>query len=394
MERINSLFQEIKELQEHYHELEHCEAYGFNIFSVLLKSGDEVNLHTKFIYELLNPTGTHRQGRLFLELFLQELSLDIPQDRVDVFREKENIDILLQSTETSIIVENKIYTQDHSSQLSRYWKNIHFQGYKESNIHLIYLTLFGEQPLETIMQDKVCCISYKKEIVKWLERCVEETQKIPILRETLVQYLNLVKELTHQSKEKGLVMEIKELLLKENNLESILAIESSIIEAKIEVQFNFWQILLSNLFPHYAFSFYNTNNDKGLKSSIRRYYQQQKNIKDYGIKYQIDENLNFFIELRKNIYYGFEFLDEYGITQEQQEVLGNLDIEWREVTDTVYWRYPTKALNFKDFNHSNIFDLIDKEQREKDIKKISNEIIRLISQYKKQYKKDMLCLEK
>jgi hypothetical protein len=94
--------------------------------------------------------------------------------------------------------------------------------------------------------------------------------------------------------------------------------------------------------------------------------------------------------LRKNIYYGFEFLDENAITQEQQEVLHHLDIEWREVTDDIYWKYPNKPLNFKDFNHSNIFDLIDKEQREKDIKKISNETIRLISQYEK----EMLCLER
>ncbi len=390
MKRFNSLFQEIKVLQDGYRERNCREAYGFNIFTVLLKSGDEVNLHTKFIYELLNPLGTHGQGRLFLNLFLQELSLDIFQERLEAFREKENIDILLQSEDTSIIIENKIHTQDHSSQLSRYWNTICSQGYKKSNIHLIYLTLFGEQPLEVKMKDRVCCISYKKEITRWLKRCIDEVEQIPVLRETLVQYLNLVKELTPQSKEKGLVMEIKELLLKENNLERVLAIESSIIEAKIEVQFNFWQTLLSNLFPHYAFSFYNTNNDKGLKSSIRRYYQQQKNIKDYGIKYQIDKNLSFFIELRKNIYYGFEFLDENTITQEQQEILCRLDIEWREITDDVYWRYPNKPLNFKDFNHSNIFDLIDKEQREKDIKKISNEIIHLISQYEK----EMLCLEK
>jgi len=387
---MNSLFSEIKALQDTYGERNRREAYDFNIFTVLLKSGDEVNLHTKFIYELLNPVGTHGQGRLFLDLFLEELSLDIVQDRIEVFREKANIDILLQSEETSIIIENKIHTQDHSLQLSRYWNSVYSQGYKKSNIYLIYLTLFGEQPLEVKMQDRVCCISYKKEIVGWLKRCIDEVEEIAVLRETLVQYLNLVQVLTYQLEEKGLVMEIKELLLKENNLERILAIESSIIEAKIEVQFNFWQTLLSNLFPHYAFSFYNTNNDKGLKSSIRRYYQKQKNIKDYGIKYQIDENLSFFIELRKNIYYGFEFLDEDAITQEQQEVLRHLDIEWREVTDDVYWKYPNKPLNFKDFNHSNIFDLIDKEQREKDIKKISDEIIRLISQYEK----EILCLER
>jgi hypothetical protein len=390
MGKLEILFKEIELLQNSYNELNKNEAYDFNIFTLLLKSGNEVNLHTKFIYELLNPKGSHHQGRLFLDLFLKELLLDTPLDRVEVFKEKYNIDILLQSSDYAIIIENKIHTQDHSSQLSRYLKTVKRQGYKKSDIHLIYLTLFGEEPLEEKVRDKVLCISYREEISSWLDKCIKEVETIPTLREVLVQYLRLVKELTHQSTQKGFTMDVKNLLLKENNLKMILEMEESIIEAKIEVQFNFWQTLLSNLFPHYAFTFYNTNNDNGLKGSIRRYYQQQKNIKDYGVKYQIDENLSFFVELRKNLYYGFEFLDEDKITDEQIESLNRLEAEWNEVSSTVYWRYPNKRLNFKDFNHQNIFDLIDKMQRTEDIKKISDEIIGLISNYNKERK----CLEK
>ncbi len=377
-------------LKNKHNEINKNEAHSFNIFTLLLKSDDEVNLHTKFIYELLNPNGSHSQGRLFLDVFLKELMLDTPLDRVEVFREKQNIDILLKSSDYAIIIENKIHTQDHSSQLSRYLKTVKKQGYKKSNIHLIYLTLFGEQPLEKKVHDKAICISYRKNITSWLEQCIEAVEPIPVLRETLIQYLRLVKELTHQSMQKGLTMDVKNLLLKDNNLKTILDMEASIIEAKIEVQFNFWQRLLSNLFPHYAFSFYNTNNDKGLKESIRRYYQQQKNTKDYGIKYQIDENLSFFIELRKNLYYGFEFLDEDKITQKQKDSLDTLEAEWNEVSTGIYWRYPDKHLNFKDFNHQNIFDLIDETQRIEDIKIISDEIIRLISHYNK----ECLCLKK
>ena len=389
MSKLEILFKEITTLQTRYNELNRNEAYNFNIFSLLLKSGDEVNLHSKFIYELLNPKGSHHQGRLFLDLFLQELLLDIPQDRMDVFREKHNIDILLQSSDNAIIIENKIYTEDHSSQLSRYWKKIKKQGYKKSNIHLIYLTLLGDKPREDKVNDKVLTISYREEIISWLELSIDAVDEIPVLRETLVQYLRLVQKLTYQSKEKGFIMDVKNLLLKENNLKTILEMESSIVEAKIEVQFNFWQTLLSNLFPHYAFKFYNTNADKGLKSSIRRYYQQERNTKDYGVEYQIDDNLNFFIELRKNIYYGFEFLDETKVTQEQRDLLEALDTEWNGVSETIYWRYPNKRLNFKDFNHQNIFDLIDKKQHEEDIKRISDEIIGFISSYEK----EILCLE-
>ena len=86
----------------------------------------------------------------------------------------------------------------------------------------------------------------------------------------------------------------------------------------------------------------------------------------------------------------YELLDEDKINEEQQKILNGLDVEWNEVSDTIYWRYPTKRLNFKDFNHQNIFDLIDTAQRVEDIKRISNEIIALISNYEK----ESLCLEK
>ncbi len=198
---------------------------------------------------------------------------------------------------------------------------------------------------------------------------------------TLLQYLYLIQSLTNQSYKKGFLMEIKELLLQNDNLKRIIEIKGAIIEAKIEVQFNFWQTLLENLSPHYAFTFYNTNTNKGLKETIQRYYSLQKNIKDYGIIYQIDEQVVFFIELRNNLYYGFEIIDEETISNRQKNALNNLNVVWNEISDNIYWRYPDKRLDFKNFNHQNIFDLLDNKQKQKDIKRISNEIIYLISNY-------------
>ncbi len=148
MSELKVFFQKIESIEEKYNELNRKNAHEFNLFTLMLKSGDEVHLHSKFIAELLNPKGTHHQGRVFVDLFLEEVKLEIPPCRVNIFREKYNIDILLESSEYAIILENKIYTQDHSSQLSRYWKKMETEGYKQSNIYLLYLTLFGEGPLE------------------------------------------------------------------------------------------------------------------------------------------------------------------------------------------------------------------------------------------------------
>lgn len=323
MNKVEIFLKETKLIEKNYTELNRLEVHSFNIFSILLKSGDEVHLHTKFIYELLNPHGTHYQGSLFLDLFLEELKINISSQNLLVFREKQNIDILLKSAHYAVIIENKIHTKDHSSQLGRYYKTIKSQGYNEENITIIYLTLFGDQPLEKEVAN-VEAISYRYRIVSWLERCIFTVKHIPILHNSLIQYLSLVKKLTNQSTQKGIIMDVKDLLLKDNNLKMIIDMESSVIEAKIEVQFDFWQTLLSKLIPHYPFSFYNSNNNKGLRSSIRRYYSQQKNIKDYGIEYEVDENLYFFVELRENIYYGFYFIDEDMVEEEQRKAVESL----------------------------------------------------------------------
>ncbi|CAA6807350.1 MAG: Unknown protein [uncultured Sulfurovum sp.] len=388
MNSLTHFLDEVQELRDKHEKLNQRDAKGFNLFSLLLKSTDEVNLHSKFIYELLNPKGSHHQARLFLNLFLEELGLEVSSKDLDVFREKENIDILIESSQGVIVIENKIHSEDHSSQLSRYIKSMQNQGYKRKNISLVYLTLFGHQPTEKKMQNSSIIISYRKNIVRWLERSLKEIENIPILRETLQQYLNLVKELTYQSTQKGYLVEVKKLLLQENKLQQIMALEEPILEAKIETQLLFWHTLLAKLMPHYAFSFYNINNDKSLKNSVRRYYNLQKNHQDYGVRYQVEENLHFFIELRKNIYYGFEFENEENVELEQKKVLDELEVVWEEGSSLIYWKYPSKKLNFRKFNHQNIFDLLNEKQREKDISRISREIINIISNYKR----SMACL--
>ena len=128
---------------------------SFNIFSILRKPNDEVNLHSRFIFELLNPNGSHQQGDRFLKLFFQELNLEQESHSYEVFREKFNIDILLTSQYRAIIIENKIDTQDHSNQLSNYYQRIQEEGYSKNQIVFFYLTLFEDEPNEVKMRKKI-----------------------------------------------------------------------------------------------------------------------------------------------------------------------------------------------------------------------------------------------
>lgn len=383
MSKLNFLLEKLKILNLKYEKLNENNSDKFNIFSILLKSSDEVNLHSKFIYELLNQNGSHQQNDVFLNLFIQEINSEstdvILTEKLTAYREKNNIDILLKSVNQAIIIENKIYTEDHSNQLSKYLNIIRKEGYKEENISLIYLTLFNEEPNEKSVRDITINLTYETNIKNWIEQCIKVVATVPTLRETLVQYLMLVKNLTNQSQNKGYIMEIKDLLLQDDNLKLALDMQKAIKEAKIELQLNFWESLLENLKDKgYKFEFYDSNSSKNLKQAIKKYYTKQKNIRHYGIRYSIDKNLDVYVEINHHIYFGFSTFNEHDITSFK---IDELNIRWDDSGKWYYLIFPTKKLNFEDFNNDNILDLVNSETREYAIGTISDDIIKLISVY-------------
>jgi len=383
MSKLNFLIEKLKILHMKYEKLNESDSDKFNIFSILLKSSDEVNLHSKFIYELLNSNGSHQQNDIFLNLFIQEInsknSEKITIEPLTAYREKNNIDILLKSENQAIIIENKIYTEDHSNQLSKYLTLIEKEGYSKERISLIYLTLFNEEPNEKKVKDIVVNITYETNIKNWIELCIKEVATIPTLRETLVQYLMLIKKLTNQSQNKGYIMEIKDLLLEDDNLKLALDMQNAIKEAKIELQLNFWKTLLDDLKTKgYDFKFYDSNSSTNLKQAIKKYYNKQKNIRYYGIKYSIDKHLYVYVEINHNIYFGFSTFDKYDIIDFKIDELG---ITWNDKGKS-YYLYPRKRLNFEEFNNDNILNLVNEETRKVDIDTIANEIVDLINIYK------------
>ena len=81
----------------------------FDLFSILRNENDEVNLHSKFIYFLLNPLANHFQKSLFLKLFLNIIGETFDNSGFYmVKKEHKNIDLLITKDQTAIIIENKI----------------------------------------------------------------------------------------------------------------------------------------------------------------------------------------------------------------------------------------------------------------------------------------------
>jgi hypothetical protein len=202
------LLRHVGELVKHGEELQRATGEQFNLFQVLGVGHYEVSTHSALLASLLDPRGSHGQGPRFLEGFIDVLKLEGPFDAGTASVKAEvsigartdttggRLDILLTDrTGNQIAIENKIYAGEQENWVRRYRNGI------RDDAHLIYLTLDGSSPceLDEGQEDKVLCVSYATSIVQWLETCRKEVATIPIVRESLTQYIHLIQHLTHQN---------------------------------------------------------------------------------------------------------------------------------------------------------------------------------------------------
>jgi hypothetical protein len=231
---IRNLLSRVSEISKKYDEIAKITGENFNVFSIMRAESDEVRTHSRIIAELLNPKGRHGQGSVFLKLFfegisdLENLKKDFDFENAKVLVEEHAglineeytvggfVDIVIKGIGNQIVIENKIYAGDQLKQLLRYKK-----AYPKCK--LLYLTLDGKEPSkesyegesEILTLEQIILVSYHTNIVNWLEKCLEKMHSLPIIRETLVQYLHLIKKLTNQTTNDKMSEEIVELLEKD-----------------------------------------------------------------------------------------------------------------------------------------------------------------------------------
>ncbi|MEO7300518.1 MAG: PD-(D/E)XK nuclease family protein [Verrucomicrobiota bacterium] len=197
-----------KTVRQYEEALSQASGERFNVFDILHVGHYEVRTHSPMLAELLNPRGAHGQGAIFLKQFLAHLKIidfEAESARVvpEVFiGEQGRLDIVIQDgNHRAIFIENKIYAGLQKNQLQRYHK-------QNSKANLLFLTLGGDSPADwstnifyktpsfiTIFQR----VSYKHDIVGWLEACRKEAANAPGVRETISQYIHLIKRLTQQN---------------------------------------------------------------------------------------------------------------------------------------------------------------------------------------------------
>ena len=187
----------------------------FNVFSILGLQSYEVRTHSAFIGELLSPTGSHGCNDKLLAAFLKsvpaladfvfntknaEVTLEASIGTTNkTMTEGGRIDLLIKSGNKVIVIENKIYADDQPNQMKRYQNFC--QQYDD--YRLLYLNLDGIEPSEDSIVDMVLdedyhIISYFGDILYWLEQCKKVCKNRMLVLSSIVQYSNLIKELTNQ----------------------------------------------------------------------------------------------------------------------------------------------------------------------------------------------------
>lgn len=202
---------------------------NFNLISLLGMEEEEVKTHSKIISDLLNPKGTHGQGALFLEHFIAVLkNAETAPNTLDLFdcdsayvkteyyagkvtaTKGGRIDIFIQDKNNRIIlIENKVNAGPTGNQLERY------RGSFPSSF-LVYLTLFADNnPNYDAFIDHN--MTYHNDLLKWLNDCRKACIDLPVLREALAQYIQLVKKLTYQRNSDIMDDTIIDHILKDND---------------------------------------------------------------------------------------------------------------------------------------------------------------------------------
>lgn len=203
----------------------------YNPLKAVQNPYNEVNMHSGFIYSLLDTNGEHYQDDLFLSLFLEVLGLKEwfgSTINAQVRKESNYIDLYIFNDTRHIIIENKINADDQPNQIATFIETIHNNGAENArveyeNIFVIFLTLHDREPSPNsrtnkdnnllweikgdFLESKDGKIGYKKvlygdKILEWIESCQSKSGvgNITNLNYALESYKDIVQIITNKKK--------------------------------------------------------------------------------------------------------------------------------------------------------------------------------------------------
>lgn len=194
-EQIENMLEEVYELILKHGGLKQREP--FNVFELCGVWSTEMR-HSAILRELLDPQGMHGFKTKFLEAFFKQIGLEFDPNgcraKTEVAYSNGRMDIVISSGDVAVVIENKIYAGDQEDQLKRY-KEEWLEAQSGKKQALLYLTLDGHEASNAEHVDYQR-ISYRNDILAWLETCIGMATEKPLVKSALEQYKELIKKLT------------------------------------------------------------------------------------------------------------------------------------------------------------------------------------------------------
>ena len=338
---------------------------GYNLFNILSKGDDEL-MHSSVLASLLDPNGSHKQGTLFLDLFLGNLpNVLLDSKSTKVICEKAIGEIVLKGMDSTggridiyledknghhILIENKWNAGDQSCQLIRY------HNYDPDAL-LLYLTRDGHEPSSesrgTLLPEKdYFCISYTGEIMNWLQDCLTVVAEKPVLYSAIKSYLNFINKLNMSNVDDYCYNAVVSSL---DTVNAAFEISKSLKAVKIKAQEFFWEELYrrleeDGLHPEYCCQ-HGVNNIKKFKEAIHDYVYSNASreiYRRYGIRVKLGQydgrDVYFAIFVNINIYLPLYVEGDFKYNKEKS-VHFTKESGWAELDkgyqyQNMAWRYP------------------------------------------------------
>jgi len=312
-DNFKKLFEQVKEFKKKQEKQKQRGLNNYNILTTVLKEHDEVRLHSRMITSFLDPSGEHYQSTLFLDKFLEILKVtdfNINSKNCSVYKEYRNIDVYITDGNKHIIIENKVYARDQKKQIKRYIEIIEKENsnLKTNDILVVYLSLNRREPdinsLGNLEIDKNIVkrnskkialfksIHYKNEILEWLQKCKYEVQNITNLNEVFRQYIDVVKMINNQYKDK--IMSLSDYIIENQEVYKLaMELEKELPKARENSITNFFNKIVSSL-------------ENKLNDEWRIELDEKKLFKGYGVPLEIYKN-SWIKDKENSIVFGFEF---------------------------------------------------------------------------------------
>ncbi|MHB9304339.1 PDDEXK-like family protein [Fusobacterium polymorphum] len=399
----------------------------FNLLSIIEKDRDEAHVHSKVIYNLLSQDWGKKDKETFLTLFLKEIGIEdenIYDKNWEVTREKAfdldtikgRLDFEIKSKDCIYIIEMKIDAGDQPEQLIRYQE---FAKEQHKKYKIFYLTLDGhnaskksvgeEENLEENQKVEYTNISFKEEILNWLENCLKLVEGKENKLACINQYIASINKILGE----------KETKIKDNILKSVKDIKTAIIiyeklNDKLQVTLeNFMSLLKEKLrtrlpneiiyYKKYVKNYYNYTLDKnpqdypGIYIVLHENKSKNSNYYRFVLKLELSPELTACFGFIKNddneketipfVSFSKVKKDSSGLYNRCIKRIENLEIEDKlSDNNRAYWCYIKNSkgeiINFKDISLSNktLLSLMDEEILKEETKNIatyiSNEIVK------------------